>query len=150
MRSQLFELQQDIKDDVILLHCPGAVLPMKGVYQNDNGVYTFILTRAIRPDFSLMCMSFGSPTIKEIQIINEELMCRFGFGMDTIHLSNRALHVDAAKYQRKEQYFFLPEEYAINNAANMNSESPIDLPVFCALNDQGLTCLYAHIIKTLG
>ena len=35
------------KPDIILFHCPGAAVPINDFYQNDSGVYTYLISRAI-------------------------------------------------------------------------------------------------------
>lgn len=149
---QLYVHMVEVREspDVILFHCPGAAVPMDELIQNDSGVYTYLISRAIRPDFSLMCMAYSTLTQEALQIVHTELERQFGFGIDAVHLSNRALHSDSTKYSGKEQHIFLPEGIALQKACNLRSKNSNDIPVFCALNEMEQELLYAYVIKALG
>lgn len=136
--------------DIILFHCPGSAVPMTGILQTDCGVYTYLISRAIRPDFSLVCMEFATPAAENIHAIHTELECQFGFGIDALHLSNRALHVETTKFLGVEQHVYLPEENALETVYSMRSEEHSKIPVFNALSEKEQDLLYVHVVKTLG
>lgn len=148
---QLYVHMVEVKEtpDVILFHCPGAAVPMTGLFQTDCGVYAYLMSRAIRPDFSLMCMAYSTPTVEAIQIIHAELERQFGFGIDALHLSNRALHVETARFFGKEQHVYLPEQTAFERACELRAEGYSDIPVFNALCGKEQDLLYAHVVRTL-
>ena len=136
--------------DVILFHCPGAAVPMDQLFQNDSGVYTYLVSRAIRPDFSLVCMAYSTPSDESIRSIHTELDYQFGFGIDALHLSNCTLHVETTKFTGAEQHVFIPEESALETAYNMRLKGQNNIPIFCALNESDQEQLYAYITNILG
>lgn len=149
---QLYMHMVEVKEnpDVILFHCPGAAVPMNDLFQNDSGVYTYLVSRAIRPDFSLVCMAYSTPTEEALRVIHTELEYQFGFGIDALHLSNRALHVDTTKFTGTEQHVYLSEAKALEEVCDMRLEKHDCIPVFNALSDREQELLYSKVINTLG
>lgn len=149
---QLYVHMVEVREnpDVILFHCPGAAVPMDGLFQNDSGIYTYLISRAIRPDFSLVCMAYSTPTEEALRVIHTELEYQFGFGIDALHLSNRALHVDTTKFTGTEQHVYLPEGKVQEKACSMRLEKHDCIPVFNALSDREQELLYTKVINTLG
>lgn len=149
---QLYVHMVEIKEnpDIILFHCPGSAVPMTGMFQSDCGVYTYLISRAIRPDFSLVCMAFATPGTEAIQTIHTELECQFGFGIDALHLSNRVLHVETTKLLGVEQHAYLKEESVLEKVCSMRSDEHGKIPVFNALSEEEQNLLCAHILKSLN
>lgn len=135
--------------DVILFHCPGAAAPMSELIQNDSGVYTYLISRSIRPDFSLVCMAYSALTESAVQIIHKELEYQFGFGIDALHLSNRALHIETTKFTGTEQHVYLPENTALERINSIRLGGYNSIPVFCALTEKEKDQLYNHVVRTL-
>lgn len=149
---QLYVHMVEVKEnpDVILFQCPGAAAPMSALFQNDSGVYTYLVSRAIRPDFSLVCIPCSAPTKEALEAVHNELENQFGFGIDAIHMSNRILHIDATKFYRKEQHFFLQEETVLEKACSIRLDDYNGIPVFSAFNSGEQELLYFQVINALG
>lgn len=144
----LLELRE--KPDVILLHSPGATMSESSFLRDANGVYTYLLSRAVQPDFSLACMTYGRPNAKELLAVHYESKYQYGFGIDAAHLSNRAVNPAASRLGRQDEYFFLPEDRALEAARQMREEAFTGIPVFSALNEEEKELLYAQVQKYLG
>ena len=148
---QLYMHMVEVKEfpDIILFHCPGAAAPMDGLFQNDNGVYTYLISRAIRPDFSLVCMAYSAPSEEAIHTIHTELEYQFGFGIDAIHLSNRALHTDTTRFFGTEQHIYLPDRIPLEMVRSTRSKNHKSIPMFSALCEGERKLLFKYIIKKL-
>lgn len=135
--------------DIILFHCPGATMPMKGLMRNDSGVYMYLISRAIRPDFSLVCMPYNSASTETINAIHSELTYQFGYGIDALHISNRTLHVETTKYYGEEQHIYFSERAAVGKAYEMRSKNQDGVPIFSALNTAEQELLYNQLLSHL-
>lgn len=131
--------------DVILVNYPGAAMGVKGVYQNESGVLTYLLTQAIRPDYAVVCMLYHEATVSEIRILDKELESRFNIGMDCIHTSNKVLHAEQSKQRNSLQTFYLPMERALEQSSKLRKE----FPAFCALQASQKDEMYRWILDSL-
>lgn len=147
LRVHLIELQE--KPDVILLHSPGAAMPESSFLRDANGICTYLLTRAVQPDFSLACVTYGRSSAEELLAVHYELKYQYGFGIDAAHLSNRIAAPADARPARPDEYFFLPEDQALEAARRMRTEAFACIPVFSALNGEEQELLYAQVRKCL-
>ena len=95
-------------------------------------------------------MPYSSPTEETLQIIHTELEYQFGFGIDAVHMSNRALHAEATKFTSSEQHIYLPDDDVIKTVNNLPSRNQNSIPVFHALSTEGKNQLYAQVLKTIS
>ena len=142
----LHSIEIDQNPDIILLNFPGAAIPIQELYPNESGVFAYIMSQTVRPDFSLVCMPFSDPTTEALQVVDKELCARFGIGLNAVHLSNRMIHAEQARHTGKEQSIYVTSQQAIQKAKGLREQS---LPVFSALIEEEKEGLYRFIMNRL-
>lgn len=134
------------KPDVILINIPGAAVSTQQLYYSESGVYLYLMTQIVRPDYAIVCMPYTEFTGDEFQVISKELHAKFGCGIDLVHLSNKFVHTEQAHHTGKEQTLYLPEQEVAKKAKELREEN---MPVYCAMTHEEREFLYQELIKKL-
>ena len=115
-------------------------------YYSESGVYLYLMTQIVRPDYAIVCMPYTEFTGDEFQVISKELHAKFGCGIDLVHLSNKFVHTEQAHHTGKEQTLYLPEQEVAKKAKELREEN---VPVYCAMTHEEREFLYQELIKKL-
>ena len=134
------------KPDVILINIPGAAVSTQQLYYNESGVYLYLMTQIVRPDYAIVCAPYTEFAGDSFQVISNELHAKFGCGIDLVHLSNKFVHVEQTRHTGKEQTFYIPEQEAVQKALELRTEN---MPVYCALKHEERELLYQGLLKKL-
>lgn len=141
---RIIELNQ--RPDVILVNIPGAAIPARDLYYNEAGIYLFLLSRIVRPDYAIVCMPYTALTADAFHSIDEELRAKFGCGLDMIHFTNRCIHGEQARHTGKEQTIYLPEKVILQKTQKLRKNN---IPAYCALVQEERESLYQKLLSKL-
>ena len=131
--------------DVILINIPGAAIPTPNYY-NETGVYLYLMSQIVRPDYAVVCMPYADLTVDAFQTLHTNLQLKFSCGMDLVHFSNKVLHVEQARHSEKEQTLYLPEQEIINKTKTLRETG---LPFYSALIEEEKESLYQSLLNKL-
>lgn len=132
--------------EVILINIPGGALSTQNYYYNEAGVFAYLMSRIVRPDYAVVCMPYADLTVDVFQTINKELLSKFDCGLDLVHFSNKILHAEQTRLTEKEQTLYIPEREVVQKAKELRK---IDLPIYCALVEEEKEFLYRKLLNKL-
>ena len=132
--------------EVILINVPGAAISNQGYYYNEAGVFFYLMTRIVRPDYAVVCMPYANLTTEVFQTINKELQAKFDCGLELVHFSNKILHVEQTSLTQKEQTLYVPENEVVQKARELRKKG---LPIYCALIEEEKEALYQSLLDKL-
>ncbi len=133
------------KSDILLIEVPGAALECS-TYINECGIYSYIVSRAIIPDYAI-----GTGILSDLEFlkkndINKIMKKRYGFCYDCFHISNKVLNNAEAVLKKQFAYMYVPLD-----------EVRKELPVKCGqascynlLDDSDFEKMYQEFLNTLG
>ena len=132
--------------DVILINIPGAAISTQNYYYSETGVYLYLMSQIVRPDYAVVCMPYADLTVNAFQTIHKELKAKFGCGLDLVHYSNRVLHAEQARHTEKEQTLYLPEQEIIQKTKTLRETG---LPLYSVLMEEEKELLYQGLLNKL-
>lgn len=132
--------------DVILINIPGAAISTQNYYYSEAGVYLYLMSQTVRPDYAVVCMPYADLTVDTFHTIDKELQVKFGCGLDLVHFSNRVLHAEQARHSEKEQTLYLSEQEISQKTRGLQEDG---LPICCALTEEGKEVLYQSLLNRL-
>lgn len=133
--------------DVILINIPGAAIPTHNYYYSETGVYLYLLSQIVRPDYAVVCMPYTNLTFDAFQAVNKELKAKFNCGLNFIHFSNITLHAEQTRLTGKPQVFYRPAREILQNTKTFRKNSR---QVYCLLSDQEREALYRKLIEEMS
>lgn len=131
--------------DVMVIQIPGGMLDTPD-FPNECGVYAYILSRVLQPDYFIGCSLLGKARRKEIQFINEEIERRFGYPIDCIHLSNKSVSTESSLQKHKMEFIYYPVEKTYEEIPKMQGE----VPVYHLLEKEHLEQMYQNMLEKLS
>ena len=142
---RMIELHQ--RPDVILINIPGAAISTQNYYYAETGVYLYLMTQIVRPDYAVVCMPYTDLNFDTFRVIHNEMQSKFGCGLDFIHFSNVMLHAEQTRLTEKKQTLYRPAQEIIQQTKTLRKNN---LPVYCALVDEERELLYQKLIKSIS
>lgn len=92
--NQLVKAVAEIeKPDIILVQLNGTMLRFNDILTNDFGVYAYMFSQAILPDYFVCCSMYGMYDADSFIKISEYFQNRFLFKIDCVHISNAMLDI---------------------------------------------------------
>jgi len=147
--NQLINCIEELDNpDVILIQIPGGMMKYNNILTNDFGVYAYLISQAIQPDYFICCTMYGSFPSEFSSKISEDFSYKFGFEINCIHMSNKMLDYQESLQQRK--LCFLQYSHSkVNNAVDAcNYED--NIPVFNLLNESDNENMYQSMVEELN
>lgn len=87
------------KPDVIIIQIPDGVMRFSDKFPNSFGSYAYMISESVSSDYMIYSTPEGIIDLKEISILTEYLRSKFDFSVETIHLNNCVINVQALTYQ---------------------------------------------------
>jgi len=132
--------------DLFIVHLSGAIMEYNEIIPNGFGLFSYIISKALTPDFFICCIPCEFAHSKFISAVSEGIVSRFGFPIDYVHISN-AIVDGAAILNGALKVIYTTQEDVNNRVATLRSSSVI--PVFNLLNHRDLDLLCEDINKQL-
>lgn len=79
--------------DIIVITLPGNMMKFNDIITNDFGVYTYMLSQAVLPDYMVCCVPYGIYDSHSFEQMSDDFLNRFKFKVDCIHATNKILDV---------------------------------------------------------
>lgn len=135
--------------DIILLNFPGGAVSTQDIYPNERGVFTYIMTQSIRPDFSVVCITNGNISLDGFSLIDLGLKEHFGIGADAFHISNHFVHIEQARLAKKERGYYSHVQETIDQIQRIRKNSDNEFPIFSAMIEEEKESLYQTLLMRL-
>jgi peptide maturation system protein (TIGR04066 family) len=146
--NEYFEgLEKLEQPDIILVQILGGMMKYSDIVHNSYGIYPYMLSQAIEPDYFVCCLPFGEYDSDELQLYSDLFSSRFGYSIDYTHLSNLLIDASNLTETFKLEQTFLPYE-RINMfiVANMSDS---EIPIINALDYHGQQMLCKKVEEIL-
>ncbi len=141
-------IEQSENPDVILIQIPGGMMKYNNILTNDFGIYAYLISQALQPDYFICCTMYGSFPSEFSSKISDDFSCKFGFEINCIHMSNKMLDYQES-LQRKKLCFLQYSHNKVNNAVDAcNYED--NIPVFNLLNESDNEKMYQSMVEELN
>lgn len=141
------KIEEDKQPDLFIIHLPGVMMEYNEIIPNGFGLFSYIISKALTPDFFICCMPCELANSKFISAVSEGIVSRFGFQIDYVHISNAI--VDGAMIFGEEALtvVYTTQEDVNNRVTQLRSNSQI--PAFNLLNNRDLDLLCEDINKQI-
>lgn len=100
-------IENQKRPDLIIVDVPGGLIDTP-FFPNESGVFAYILTRAIQPDYVIGTALHGRFEECMITQISEEIDKRFGFCLNCVHVSNKMLHMSSSLQKMEMEFLYAP------------------------------------------
>ncbi|GGF94574.1 hypothetical protein GCM10010912_44410 [Paenibacillus albidus] len=84
-------IEKSENPDVIVICIPGGIVPYDNKIHNNFGITAFLVSQAVVPDASVLCLFHEDFTAKYLELIGNTVKYRFGFEIDAYNISNRQI-----------------------------------------------------------
>ena len=104
-RQYIYDLEKTEDPDVFIIGVPGGLIPFNELFHNGYGIYPYMISQAIRPDFTILCMSHWERVNKAFfQRFEDILTYRFGSALNAIHISRMELDWQKSEHTMTETF----------------------------------------------
>lgn len=140
-------IEEDKHPDLFIIHLPGALMEYNELIPNGFGLFPYIISKALTPDFFICCIPCELANSKFISAVSEGIVSRFGFSIDYVHISNAIVDGAMIFGQEALTVVYTTQEDVNNRVTQLRSSS--EIPVFNLLNHRDLDLLCEDINKQL-
>lgn len=85
------DLEKIENPDVIVISVPGGIVPYDQKINNNFGITSFLVSQALTPDASVLCLYHEEYTSEYLSLIANTVKYRFGFEIDAFNIINRQI-----------------------------------------------------------
>lgn len=131
--------------DVLIVDVPGGLIDTPK-YPNESGVYAYILSQVIKPDYTILTSLYSKAGETDFKVLLEEIEKRFGFEAGCVHMSNKYLAVQESEQIRSMEFGHMP----IDQVFKETLEFDADVPKYCFFDESQLEKAYQDILLMLS
>lgn len=114
--------------DIIILHSPDPIMSYSSRYPNGYGILSYMLTRAIEPDYIICCIQSFAGVSALAKMISDNLIARFGSPIDYVHVSNTI--VDQNLLQETNEITCIHIPFSNVNKIVSDAQSVTKIPIY--------------------
>lgn len=133
--------------DLFIVHLSGAIMEYNDIVPNGFGLFPYIISKALTPDFFICCIPCEYAHNEFISAINEGIVSRYGFRIDYVHISNAIIDGGMILNDEAISVVYTTQEDVNSRVAQLRSSS--EIPAFNLLNNIDLNMLCEDINKQL-
>jgi len=126
----VYEVEIKQHPDIILLHLPDGLFEYNDAVPNGVGILTYIYSMAVQPDVFICCIPYDLCNPDFISGINKELLKRYDFGIDYVHISN--VVVDGADIVSDNEISIIMKKNHNKNRLSIEAYACTFTPCSCA------------------
>lgn len=141
------KIEEDKHPDLFIIHLAGVMMEYNEIIPNGFGLFSYIISKALTPDFFICCIPCELANSKFISTVSEGIVSRFGFSIDYVHISNAIVDGAMIFGQEALTVVYTTQEDMNNRVTQLRSSS--EIPVFNLLNHRDLDLLCEDINKQL-
>lgn len=145
LNSFLYSLSIQEHLDVLIVDVPGGLINTPQ-FPNESGVYAYILSQVLKPDYTIITSLFSQAQEADFKILLEEIEKRFGFGVDCMHMSNMYLEEQESKQKNVMEFGYVPVNKIYSKTPSING----DFSEYCLLDEEQMEKAYQNILVTLA
>lgn len=134
--------------DVILIQIPGGMMKYNNILTNDFGIYAYLISQAIQPDYFICCTVYGFFSKEFSSLISNDFYYKFGFRIDCFHMSN--MMMDIQESIEKKQLCFLRNPHDNINKVVKSCNEGGEIPIYDLLNELDLENMFTAMMKELN
>jgi peptide maturation system protein (TIGR04066 family) len=140
---ELFE-----KPDIIIIGIPGGSIKYNDKLTNQFGIMTYLISRAVQADFSILCTWCDDKLEHYINNILEIYEKRFEFQIDCICISNSSFNIEQSDLNRKFIFNYLDNQRIEDVIKQVQKK--IDIPTYRISDSKSLESIIENIINKLS
>lgn len=146
--NYIYELESETTPDVIIIQLPDNLLKYNESITNQFGIYSYIVSQAIRGDYFIYCYQYDNSGPQMLKMLNDTFKYRFGLEINAVNMANKYLDTseDIVTDDISPLWF---EQSVVNESIKKNySDTPI--PVYNCEDNQQSIQLFENMIHTLA
>ena len=144
-RTFVHNVYHSEKPDLLIVGIPGASVPFNDDFDSGYGIMHFLVSMAVRADFSITCTNFGYCDVEKIHML---FTYRFRHGIDCVILSNTQLIYNPEDIVEKLNFgtldFTKVDEFINKHAAKSK------FPIYNIFNKNNVESLSNLVVEKLG
>lgn len=140
INRMLQEIEKKILPDVILMEAPDALIRYHSLTPNGFGIYSYMLTQAVKPDYIVCCMPPDMASDELIGYFSKDFEIRYGRGISAIHISNMLIDGAEAAHTKKMTVFYSDMQLAQQSVQMMEETSKVYTFNAVLQRGQGIAC----------
>lgn len=146
--NYIYELENRMKPDVIVIQLPDNLLKYNKSITNHFGIYSYIVSQAVRGDYFIYCYQYDNSGPKMLEMLNEIFKYRFDFEIKAVSMDNKYIEARTDNISNNEIPLLWLEQAVVNDSIKRNySESSI--PVYNCENEKQSNQLFESMMYTL-
>lgn len=134
------EIEKKIFPDVILMEAPDALIRYHSLTPNGFGIYSYMLTQAVKPDYIVCCMPPDMASDELIGYFSKDFEIRYGRGISAIHISNMLIDGAEVSHTKKMTVFYGDMLLAQQSVQMMEKTSKVYTFNAVLQRGQGIAC----------
>ncbi len=138
----VYYLDKTEKTDVIVIGVPGGILPYNDEYFNDFGIFNFIVSNAVNPDYVVFNSIFTDLPQKYFSSLENILNYKYNYPLDAIFLSNTYINWEATDDLQILSHITLDRNF-------VHSETEKYTNVYSLFNKRDLRDFESSMMETL-
>lgn len=148
LNSWIKEIEENEVPDLFVIQLPGGMMRLDDIETSKHGIYAYMWSQVLTPDYFLLCAPYGLLDPNEIQYVNDVFRYRYGFTVDGLHISNSSLDFENhyTYFRSIWGYQELAKVYEIINQT-IDKES---VPLYCALKNSDMERLCQDVERALS
>ena len=139
-------IEEKEKPDVLLLQIPGGLMAYDCKINNNFGIYTFYISKILKPDFFMYSVAHNIDVTQNIESLNKEINDLYGFNTDCVLTTNQVIDILHSKSSGKLSTMYEKITSSYEKAISQQSGSPI----YELFNKHDMEMLYQQILNKLS
>lgn len=91
LNQYIKHLESVEKPDLIIIGIPGGTMPICDDIYNNFGIWCYLISQAIKPDYAILSSYLEKYNEKYFDIMNNAIEAKFGYSVDCFNISNNRI-----------------------------------------------------------